>query len=127
MTPTAPQTSPTASPPGRPTVVQLAFRDKAALAAAYIPFFSEGGIFVPTTKPYRLGDEVFVLLMLPEDPQRYHVAGKVAWINPTSAAGSRTPGVGVRFPADEKSRQVKELIERTVGAQLAADRTTQTI
>ncbi|WP_431113045.1 PilZ domain-containing protein [Variovorax paradoxus] len=127
MTSPAPLSSASASPQGRPTVLQLAFRDKAALAVAYIPFFSEGGVFVPTTKPYRLGDEVFVLLMLPEDPQRYHVAGKVAWINPPSAAGSRTPGVGVRFPSDDKSRQVKELIEHSIGAQLAADRTSQTI
>lgn len=127
MTSPAPRGATGAGLPGRPTVLQLAFREKAALAAAYIPLFSQGGIFVPTTKPYRLGDDVFVLMMLPEDPQRYHVAGKVAWITPPSATGNRTAGVGIRFPSDEKSRRVKELIEHTLGALLASDRPTQTI
>ena len=45
----------------RPSVMQLAIKEKAALYAAYIPFFEEGGIFVPTPKRYFLGDEVFLL------------------------------------------------------------------
>jgi type IV pilus assembly protein PilZ len=55
------------------------------------------------------------------------VAGKVAWITPARAAGSRAPGVGVRFPADEKSRQLKARIEEALGGSMASDRPTQTI
>ena len=64
-------TSPT-SP--RPSVIQLAIKEKAALYAAYIPMFAEGGIFIPTGREYKLGDDIYVLLSLPEDPQRYPVA-----------------------------------------------------
>lgn len=127
MKPNAPTAPAGAGLSGRPTVLQLAFRERSALAAAYIPLFREGGIFVPTTKPYRLGDDVFVLLVLPDDPRRHHVAGKIAWITPSSATGNRAPGVGIRFPSDEKSRSVKDLIEHTIGALLASDRPTQTI
>jgi len=70
---------------------------------------------------------VYVLLTLPDDPQRYPVAGKVAWITPARAAGNRAPGVGIRFPSDEKSRQLKARIEEALGATLASDRPTQTI
>ena len=111
----------------RPSVVQLAIKEKAALYAAYIPLFSEGGMFIPTVRDYKLGDDVYVLLTLPEDPQRYPVAGKVAWITPPKAAGNRTQGVGVRFPSDEKSRLLKIKIEEILGAHLASDRPTQTI
>ena len=111
----------------RPSVIQLAIKEKAALYAAYIPLFAEGGIFIPTTRDYRLGDDVYVLLSLPEDPQRYPVAGKVAWITPGRASGSRTQGVGIRFPQDEKSRQLKLKIEEVLGGALASDRPTQTI
>ncbi len=111
----------------RPSVVQLAIKEKAALYAAYIPLFTEGGIFIPTAREYQLGDDIYVLLTLPEDIQRYPVAGKVAWITPAKAAGSRTQGVGVRFPSDEKSRQLKLKIEEILGAHLASDRPTQTI
>ena len=60
----------------RPSVIQLAIKEKAALYAAYIPLFSDGGVFIPTTRDYRLGDDVYVLLSLPDDPQRYPVAGR---------------------------------------------------
>ncbi len=111
----------------RPSVIQLAIKEKGALYAAYIPLFAEGGIFIPTTREYRLGDDIYVLLTLPEDPQRYPVAGKVAWITPASAAGHRSQGVGVRFPSDEKSRRLKARIEETLASSLASDRPTQTI
>src|SRR3990167_6957653 len=78
----------------RPSVIQLVFREKGALYAAYIPLFSEGGLFVPTTREYKLGEDIYLLLSLPEDPQRYPVAGKVAWITPPNASGGRTPGDG---------------------------------
>lgn len=111
----------------RPSVVQLAIKEKAALYAAYIPLFKEGGVFIPTSREYKLGDDVYVLLTLPEDTQRYPVAGKVAWVTPARAAGNRTQGVGVRFPSDEKSHLLKLKIEEILGAHLASDRPTQTI
>jgi len=111
----------------RPTVIQLAIREKGALYAAYIPLFAEGGIFVPSAREYKLGMDVYVLLTLPDDPQRYPIAGKVAWITPPGAASSRTQGIGIRFPADEKSRRLKLRIEEILGAHLASDRPTQTV
>lgn len=119
-------TNPIPAPP-RPSVIQLAIKEKAALYAAYIPLFSEGGIFIPTSREYRLGDDVYVLLSLPEDPQRYPVAGKVAWVTPARAANNRTQGVGIQFPKDEKSQSLKLKIEEILGAHLASDRATQTI
>lgn len=113
--------------PPRPSVIQLAIKEKAALYAAYIPIFDEGGVFIPTTREYRLGDDVYVLLSLPEDTQRYPVAGKVAWITPAKAAGARTQGVGIQFPKDEKSKQLKQKIEEILGSHLSSDRSTQTI
>ena len=110
----------------RPSVIQLAINEKAALYAAYIPACSEGGIFIPSAREHRLGDDVYVLLTLLDDPQRYPVSGKVAWITPARAAGNRTQGVGIRFPKDEKSEQLKSKIETILGAALSSDRPTQT-
>ena len=111
----------------RPSVIQLAIKEKAALYAAYIPLFADGGIFIPTNRDYKLGDDVYVLMTLPDDPQRYSVAGKVAWITSARAAVNRTQGVGIRFPADEKSRLLRAKIESILGSHLASERPTQTI
>lgn len=127
MSTTPPASSPAAGTAARPSVVQLAIKEKAALYAAYIPLFKEGGVFIPTTRDYKLGADVYVLMTLPDDTQRYPVAGKVAWVTPAQAAGNRTQGVGVRFPSDEKSRLLKLKIEQILGAHLASERPTQTI
>jgi type IV pilus assembly protein PilZ len=111
----------------RPSVIQLVFREKGALYAAYVPILLDGGLFVPTTREYKIGEDIYLLLSLPDDPQRYPVAGKVAWVTPANASGGRTQGVGVRFPNDEKTRLLKLKIEEILGTQLQSAKPTQTI
>ena len=111
----------------RPSVIQLVFREKGALYAAYMPLLSDGGIFVPTTREYRLGEDIYLLMSLPDDPQRYPVAGKIVWITPGNASGGRTQGVGVRFPSDEKTRLLKVRIEELLGTSIQSAKPTQTV
>lgn len=111
----------------RPSVIQLAIKEKSALYAAYMPIFADGGVFIPTAREYRLGDAVYVLISLPDDPQRYPVAGQVAWVTPAGATGNRTQGIGVKFPKDDKANLLKIKIEQLLGAHLASERATQTI
>ena len=108
----------------RPSVVSLAIRDRAALYAAYMPFLRHGGIFVPGTRPSRLGEEIFLLLTLMQDEQRYRLAGKVAWITPAGAGNHHTQGFGVHFPDDEAGRTLKKRIEELLGTSLGASRST---
>ena len=119
--------SSSATPAPRPSIVQLVIKEKAELYAAYIPLFKEGGIFLSTARDYKLGDDVYLLLTLPEETQRHPVTGKVAWITPAHAAGNQTQGIGVRFPSDEKSRMLKARIEEVLGASLTSNRSTNTI
>ncbi len=118
---------PGGAPAGRPSVIQLVFREKGALYAAYIPAFTDGGLFVPTTREYNLGDDIYLLLSLPDDAQRYPVAGKIAWLTPANASGGRTQGVGVRFPSDEKTRLLRLRIEQILGANISSSKPTQTL
>jgi type IV pilus assembly protein PilZ len=123
----APPVNVPATAAARPSVIQLVFRERGALYAAYMPMFSEGGIFVPTTRDYKLAEDIYLLLSLPDDPQRYPVAGKVGWITPANASGGRTQGVGVRFPNDEKSRALRARIEEALGTTISSVKPTQTI
>ena len=40
-------------------VQTLTIQDKSVLYGACVSFLQNGGLFVPTTRPYRLGDGVF--------------------------------------------------------------------
>jgi type IV pilus assembly protein PilZ len=48
-------------------------------------------------------------------------------VTPANAAGGRTQGVGVRFPNDDKSRQLKVQIEEILGTSVQSQKPTQTI
>jgi type IV pilus assembly protein PilZ len=110
----------------RPSVLSLAIKEKAALYAAYMPYLRNGGIFVPTNKPYQLGDEVYLILTLMDDPAKLPLAGKVVWISP-AGGGSRQPGIGVHFPADETGINARKKIEDLLGTALKSARPTHTI
>jgi type IV pilus assembly protein PilZ len=110
----------------RSGVLQLAFKEKAALYAAYMPFIDGGGLFVPTTRPANLGDEIYLILQLVDDPNRLPLTGKVVWITPAGTPG-RQQGIGVQFPKDEAGAQVRDRIETLLGGTLKANRPTHTI
>jgi type IV pilus assembly protein PilZ len=122
MTTEAPKT---AGP--RPGVLSLSIKEKAALFAAYMPFVKGGGIFIPTAKAYNLGDEVFMLLQLMNDPTRIAVSGTVVWITPPGSHGNRTQGIGVQFSANEAGVQTRNKIEGFLGGSLQSSRTTHTM
>ncbi len=112
---------------GRQGILSLAVKDKATLYAAYIPYVKGGGIFVPTPKRYPLGDEVFLLLTLPESSERLPVAGKVVWVTPVGAQGNRTAGIGVQFADSAEGETVKNRIETLLAGMLNADKPTHTM
>ncbi|MEB0139516.1 MULTISPECIES: PilZ domain-containing protein [unclassified Undibacterium] len=113
--------------PNRPSVLSLAIKEKAALFAAYMPFLKNGGIFVPTNRNYRLGEEIYLILTLLDDPAKYPVAGKVAWITPAGAGNNKSQGIGVHFPEDESGTRIRLRVEEALGSALRSSRATHTI
>ena len=111
----------------RQGILSLAIKDKAHLYTAYMPYLKSGGIFVPTTKRYFLGDEVFLLLTLLDEKDRLPVAGKVVWITPGGAQGNRSAGIGVQFADTSEAEQVKSKIETFLAGTLDADKPTHTM
>ncbi len=112
---------------GRQGILSLAVKDKAGLYNAYMPYVRNGGIFVPTPKRYFLGDEVFLLLTLPDSSDRLPIAGKVVWVTPAGAQGNRTAGIGVQFPDGTDGEGVKNRIETLLAGTLSADKPTHTM
>ncbi|MEW6120812.1 MAG: PilZ domain-containing protein [Pseudomonadota bacterium] len=111
----------------RPGVLSLSIKEKSALFAAYMPFVKGGGLFIPTNKTYKMGEEVFMLLTLMEDPAKLPVSGKVIWISPSGAHGGRTQGVGVQFAFNESGKMAQNKIEGLLGGSLKSTRPTHTM
>jgi type IV pilus assembly protein PilZ len=111
----------------RPGVLSLNIRERAALYAAYMPFLKGGGIFIPTPRQYQLGEEVFMLLSLMDDPNRIAVQGKIVWITPEGVQGNRTQGIGVQFSQDDTGAAAKTTIEKLLGQTMGSTRPTHTM
>lgn len=110
----------------KPGVLSLAIKEKAALYAAYMPFIKGGGLFIPTNKTYKLGEEVFMLLSLLDDPNKLKVVGTVAWITPVTQGG-RPQGIGVQFSAQDGGTEARNKIEALLGGVLKSSRPTHTM
>jgi type IV pilus assembly protein PilZ len=111
----------------RPDVLSLNIREKSALYAAYMPTLKGGGIFIPTNKNYRIGDEVYMLLSLLGDPNKLPVAGRVVWITPAGTQGNKVQGIGVQFNNDESGAAARIKIESLLGGHLNSSRPTHTM
>lgn len=110
----------------RQGILSINVKTKAELYAAYMPFVKNGGLFMPTNKPYRLGDDVFMLLSFMDDPEKLPVAGRVVWISPMGAQSNRTAGIGVQFSDIDKGR-ARNKIETYLAGMLQSENPTYTM
>jgi type IV pilus assembly protein PilZ len=111
----------------RQGILSLAVKDKQALFQAYMPYIKQSGVFVPTPRRYFIGDEVFLLMTLPDSTERLPVAGKVVWVTPAGAQGNRLAGIGVQFADSPEGEAVKNKIEVLLAGILTSDKATHTM
>jgi len=110
----------------RQGILSLSIKEKNALYAAYMPFVTNGGLFIPTKRDYKMGEEVFMLLNLMEETERLPIAGKIIWTTPAGAEGYRAAGVGVQF-SDQDGGTARDKIETYLAGSLESDRSTHTM
>lgn len=106
-------------------ILSLTIKEKSVLYAGYMPYIQGGGLFIATGKQYQLGDEVFMLLKLMDEPEKIPVAGKVVWITPKGAQGNKVAGIGVQFIGDDFI--AKNKMETFLAGALSSDRVTNTM
>lgn len=87
----------------------LHYQDAKALAAAYMPYLKNGGIFIPTRETRKLGEQVFLLLRFLDEPGKIALTGTVVWISPPGCQQNIAPGIGVRF--DDRESKARGALE----------------
>lgn len=114
------------SPPAsRHGILSISIKELPVLYSAYMPFLENGGLFIPTRKQYEMGDEVFILLGLMDEAERIPISGRVVWLTPAAAQGSRAQGIGVQFT--EKDNPARTRIEKYLTGMLGGERLTHTL
>lgn len=110
----------------RQGILSLTIKDKNALYSAYMPFVVNGGLFIPTSRQYNMGQEVFMLLNLMEETERLPIAGKIIWKTPAGSEAYRAAGIGVQF-SDQDGGVARNKIETYLAGALKSDRATYTM
>ena len=108
---------------GMSGILSLTIKDSSSLYSSYMPFINGGGLFIPTSRQYNLGDEVFIRLTLMDEADKLPVPGKVVWITPQGS--SRMAGIGVQFT--DPTDTVRTKIETYLAGALKSDRETSTM
>ncbi|HAU06856.1 MAG TPA: pilus assembly protein PilZ [Gammaproteobacteria bacterium] len=81
----------------KPGILPYHISDRATLYRSYMPYLKYGGLFVEIDKPYQLGDEIFLLLTLIDEPEKIPIAGEIVWVTPVNAQNNHKAGIGIHF------------------------------
>jgi type IV pilus assembly protein PilZ len=109
-----------------PSVLSLTIKERAGLYAAYMPFIEGGGVFIPTQKEHSIGDQIYLILQLMENPKRFSIACKIVWVSPANMS-QKIQGIGVQIPYDEAGKELREFIEQSLGSAIGSSRKTHTL
>lgn len=105
--------------------ITLDFLDSKELYLAYMPFLKQGGLFVRTSRHYKMGQSLALQVTLPDDLESTTVSGKVAWITPQGAQNSGPMGIGIAFIDDKQ--QLRAKIEKLLSGSQESLEMTHTI
>jgi type IV pilus assembly protein PilZ len=102
-----------------PSRLKVRFGSKEALVEEYIHNISHGGIFIQTTKPKSLHEELDIILVHPETGGEYKLSGEVIRIvteDDIKKHPRLRPGMGIRFL--EMDEFHKTQIDEFIGAEI---------
>lgn len=107
-------------------IITCTIADTQTLYQSYLPFVNGGGIFVPSTRQHKLGEDVFVAFTLPGSSERFPLNGKIVWINHKSTI-TKPAGFAMQFGSDPNSVRIRNEVERILAGQLESTNPTYTI
>jgi type IV pilus assembly protein PilZ len=107
-------------------IVPLRFKNVNQLYKSFMPWLKNGGLFIPTNKRFEMGQEVLLMVNLPEMIDKLPAAGVVAWVCPKDVTGHNKPGVGIEF-TDEEGFALRLRIEGMLVEQMKTQAPTYTL
>lgn len=112
--------------PMRGGILTCHIPDTQTLYSSYLSFVTNGGIFVPSTRGHKLGEDVFVACTLPGSSERYPLNGKIIWINDKGTT-TKPAGFAIQFGTDPNSLKIKNEIERLLAGEINSTKPTYTM
>lgn len=112
--------------PGRGGILTCHIENTGVLYASYLSFVDNGALFVPSKSVQQLGDEVFIVITLPNSSERMPMNGKVVWVN-HKAQANRPAGFAVQIGKDVTGQRIKNEVERLLAGKIDSQQMTYTM
>lgn len=101
----------------QPNTLNYDIKDLLELNLAYMPFITNGGLFIPTADAYILGNHVNVDLQLPTKKESIKIEGKVVWLTPKNSLYHVISGIGIQFVGPNANvirTQLESMLDKSV-------------
>ena len=98
-------------------VLDYEIKDPLELNLAFMPFITNGGLFVPSFDSHVLGELVTVNLHLPAKIEDLLIEGKIIWITPMNALHHVLHGIGIQFmgnSAQAMKAKIETYLDKTM-------------
>jgi len=96
-------------------IFKVDYDSREEFLADYASNVSGGGLFIATTKPFQIGDEISFNISLPGLLAPVLCRGEVRWCRPPQSADQDNPagiGVAFRFKDEQEAEQMQVLMEK---------------
>lgn len=88
------------NPKSATNALSVILRDSKAVQHCFMPSIKGGGLVVETPNLLPMGNDVLLMITLPDGQPRVPVVGKVVWITPRENRDGRPSAIGVQFQDD---------------------------
>jgi uncharacterized protein (TIGR02266 family) len=100
-----------------PTTLHVTFENERGFERAYLRNISEGGVYVATSHPLKMGDRFRLTMLVDASGEALELPVEVVWVNRNPSPGSGLePGVGVAWLelASEQKTAIKAILRRAL-------------
>mgnify|MGYP001375957686 CR=1 FL=1 len=112
-------------PPRAGGIIKNPRGDRPTLSPNPLALVARRRLVSQSSRTFPIGEEVFVVVTLPDTRERVPVNGKVIWVTHRNQ-GNRPAGFAIQLSGDEGKR-LKNEIEKLLAGQINSDRQTFTL
>lgn len=98
----------------KPVALSLSLANTEAVHNHYMPFFKDGGLFIPTPLNIEFNTKVILQLKLQQEQKKLTIPGIVSWVAPVGVQRGIGQGIGIQFHG-EHCNKIQRFFEELLG------------
>ncbi len=107
-------------------ILEVSIKNTSELYSSYMPFITNGGLFIPTTKSYEMGQILSLRIKMIDEIIISSISSKIVWTTPPKTENHKPCGIGVQFMKEDNG-ETKSKIESLLASNTSTRKSTYTM